>query len=124
MAISIDFDPSPLFRDKLVWSYVSDSEPNSGTVTVGYDLYDDNKDPHLIGRIPLPPISHSLYFNESIYYHKEGGSLSISKFFGSRGTQGVLRVLLSGENTLNDFSIAHRRSQPGTCRHGNPSGVG
>ena len=93
VAISIDFDPSSLFHDKLVWSYLSKSDSNSEseTVTVGYNLYGNDKNPHLINRIQPPPISRSLYFNKSVYYHIDSSSLKISKSFGNGGTQKVLQ---------------------------------
>jgi hypothetical protein len=110
VSLSIDFDPSPMFRDKLVWSYWSGSE----TVTVGYDLGGADSDPHLIRVISSPAISPSLYFNESLYFSKEN-SEKIDKWFNNGGTQDVVSLTGIGgsEFTFLDFSIVHPWTQPG-----------
>ena len=119
VSLSIDFDPSPMFRDKLVWSYWSGTE----TVTVGYDLGGADSDPHLIRLISPPAISSSLYFNQSLYYSKEN-SEKIDKWFDNGGTHDVFSLtgIEGSEFTFLDFSIVHPRTQPGECRHGNVIG--
>ncbi|CAI8020827.1 Low-density lipoprotein receptor-related protein 6 [Geodia barretti] len=110
VSLSIDFDPSPMFRDKLVWSYWSGTE----TVTVGYDLGGADSDPHLIRLISPPAISSSLYFNQSLYYSKEN-SEKIDKWFDNGGTHDVFSLtgIEGSEFTFLDFSIVHPRTQPG-----------
>ena len=102
--MSIDFDPASQFRDRLVWSYRSGIK----TVTVGYYLGDVATAITLIDTYPSN-YSHSVYFNQSLYYAKDGDGV-----YGGRSMQRVLAGLF-GESSFifHHFSIAHHLTQPG-----------
>ena len=102
--MSIDFDPTVQFQDRLVWSYQSETR----TIIGSYDLSDLNMAPVSIAISEVNrPYSHSVYFNNTLYFAENGHGIS------SKDVDSTLQIVNDGTSNFHSFYISHHLTQPG-----------